>query len=165
MTADFLKAQGGKLGAADVTGVLRDHLAKLDPQTATANAHYNLYKTADDVLEATREVERTRPKVGRRIMARVLATTVGEHAGGPAGAVVGFVAAPAVDAAMSSGLTTKLQTARLMTKLATAIRAGDEGYVISLTSQLKRLGTQAVTVTGRSTSPTGYQTQTTGSAP
>src|SRR5207247_10371873 len=64
VTADYLKAHGGKLGAADGTGTLREGLARWDPKTAAANSQYSLYRTANDVLEATAEVERTRPKVG-----------------------------------------------------------------------------------------------------
>jgi hypothetical protein len=158
VTADFLKAQGGKLGAADVTGVLRDHLARIDPATAAANAEYSLYRTVDDVLNATAEVERVRPKVGRQIMAKLTGAMVGERAAGIPGAVVGYVFAPAVDAALSAGWTTKLQTAALMTKLATAIRTGDVGRVASLTTQVKAIGAQAATLIGRSTNPSESQT-------
>lgn len=139
VTADFLKAQGGKLGAADVTGVLREHLAKWDPQTAVANAEYSLYRTADDVLEATREIERVRPKVGRQIAARFGGAVAGGQAAGAAGAVTGYVLGPVVEMALSSGLTTKLHTARLMSTLAKAIRNGTPKQVDSVLLQLRRL--------------------------
>jgi hypothetical protein len=164
MTQDFLKAQGGKLGAADVTGVLREQLAKWDPQTAQANAPYSLMRTANDVLDATAEVERTRPKVGRRIIARLTGTILGEQAGGPVGAVAGYALGPTMDAVAGSGWTTQLKTAQLMSKLAKAIRNGDEGAVISTTATLKRLGAQVSTLTGNATSPSGSQNQTTASA-
>lgn len=138
MTADYMTAQGGKLGAADVTGVLRDQLAQWDPDTAAANADYSFYRKADDVLSATAEVERTRPKVGRQIMARLTGTIGGGQLGGPAGAAAGFVLAPVVESALASGATTKLATAQVMGKLATAIRTGDLGHVTSLTYQLQR---------------------------
>lgn len=160
MTADFMKAQGGKLGAADVTGALRDSLSKWDPTVAEANKGYALYRTANDVLEATAEVERTRPKVGRIIAARVLTTLLGEHAAGIPGAVGGYALAPLLDSALSGGMTTKLVTAKTMTNLAKAIRGGNLNAVTSLTAQLKRLGTTAAAVQGRSTSPSGSQTQT-----
>jgi hypothetical protein len=160
VTADFLKVKGGALGSADVTGALREALAKWDPETAKANAQYSLYRTADDVLSATAEVERTRPKVGRQIMARLTGTVAGGQAGGAAGAVAGYVFAPAVDAALSSGVTTKLKTAALMTRLATAIRKGDVGMVYGVTYELKRLGTRAAGVLN-TTNPSGSQNQTT----
>jgi hypothetical protein len=138
LTQDFLKAQGGKSGAADVTGVLREQLAKWDPETAAANADYSLYKTAEDVLEATRETERARPRVGRQIMTRLTTTMAGSQAG-PAGAVAGFVLAPVVDGALSSGLTTKLQTADRMARLARAIRTGNVEQVNRLTTELQGL--------------------------
>lgn len=164
VTPDFLKAQGDKLGAADVTGTLREALAKVDPQTAAANAQYSLYRTADDVLNATAEVERTRPRVGRQIMTRLTSTLAGEHAAGVPGAVTGFVFAPAIDAALQSGITTQLKTAALLKNLAVAIRRGDIGYVDTFAKQLKRIGVQAATVVGGATSPSGSQTQTTAPA-
>lgn len=152
MTQDFLKAQGGKFGAADVTGVLRDALAEFDPPTARANAGYALWRKANDVLEATAEVERTRPKVGRVIAARVAATVFGGHAAGVAGAAAGLLGGPMIEALLSSAPTTKLQTARLMSQLATAIRKGDVGRVNSLSFQIKRLAPTAAVATGRATS-------------
>lgn len=139
VTADYLAAQGGKMGAADVTGTLREHLAGFDPQTAAANADYHLYRTADDVLEATREVERTRPRVGRVIAARIFGTVFGGQTAGPLGAAAGYAAAPLLDAAASSGFTTKLQTARLMQNLATAIRGGQAQQVNGVLTQLAKL--------------------------
>lgn len=164
VTTDFIKAQGGKLGAADVTGVLRESLAKWDPATAKANSGYSLYKTANDVLDATAEVERTRPKVGRVIAARVLTTLLGEHAAGPAGAVAGYALAPLLDSALPGGVTTKLKTASAMTSLSQAIRSGNVARVDSTLRQLKRLGVTAATVTGRATSPSESRTQTTAGA-
>ncbi len=152
MTADYLKKRGESLGSADVTGVLRDTLAKWDPDTATANAQYALYRTADDVLNAAAEVERARPKVGRQIMARLTGVIFGGQQGGVAGAAVGYLAAPIVDSALASGATTQFKTAALMTKLATAIRRGDVGQVTSLTHTLKRLVPTAARQTGLVTS-------------
>jgi hypothetical protein len=138
MTADYLKAQGSKLGAADVTGALRDHLAQWDPQTAAANAEYSVYRSANDVLQATAETERTRPRVGRAIIARLTGTILGQQAAGAGGAVAGYIGGPLVDSALASGFTTKLKTARLMTKLADAIRGGDMDRVTGLSTLIQR---------------------------
>jgi hypothetical protein len=138
MTADYLKAQGGKLGAADVTGTLRDHLAQWDPQTAAANAEYSVYRSANDVLQATAETERTRPRVGRAIIARLTGTILGQQAAGAGGAVAGYIGGPLVDSALASGFTTKLKTARLMTQLADAIRGGDMDRVTGLSTLIQR---------------------------
>lgn len=158
LTQDFMTAQGGKMGAADVTGTLREHLAKMDPATAKANAQYSLYKTADTVLEAVAEVERARPAVGRRIISRLTGVILGQNAAGPAGAAAGFVAGPVIESVASSGWTTQLKSAHLMAKLAQAIRKGDEGMVASTTFQLKQLSAQAATLTGIATSPSGFHT-------
>ena len=163
MTADFLKAEGGKLGAADVTGVLRESLAKFDPKTAAANAEYSIYRRANDVLEATAEVERTRPSVGRKIVARLTGTIGGGHVAGAPGAVAGFILAPTLEAALSSGLTAQLKVASLMQRLAGAIRSGNLASVESLTAQMRRMGAQSAVLTGKlSTSPTGLQPQPVG---
>jgi hypothetical protein len=150
VTQDFLKAQGGKLGAADVTGVLRDALAKFDPDTAVANAQYSLYRTVDDVLQATAEVERTRPRVGRQIAARLGGAVVGAEAKGTAGAVTGYLLGPVIDGALGGGATTQLQTARMMQRLAEAIRKGDVQQVYSLTDMLKRTARTSAGLASRS---------------
>jgi hypothetical protein len=162
LTQDFMKAQGGKLGAADVTGVLRDHLAKMDPQTAAANTQYSLYRTANDVLDAAAETEKARPTVGRRMMARLGGTLAGAEVGGAPGAVAGAFLGPLLEAVTNSGLTTQLKTAAAMTRLANALRAGDEGTALSATMQLKQLAAQAATLTGNATSPSGPQMQPAG---
>jgi hypothetical protein len=159
VTADYLAQRGSALGAADVTGTLRDALAKWDPPTATANAQYSLYRTADDVLSATAEVERTRPKIGRQIIARMTGSVLGNQAAGIPGAAAGYIAGPLVDSALASGATTQLKTAALMTKLATAIRRGDVGAVNTITSQVKRIGATAAAVVGNATSPSGQSMQ------
>lgn len=156
MTADFLRVKGKALGAADVTGVLRENLAKWDPQTAAANAEYSLYRSADDVLKATAEVERTRPRVGRQIMARLTGGILGAQAG-PAGAVAGWVGGPLLDSAFAAGATTQLKTAALMQRLATAVRSGDLGMVNSIAHQLKRLGLSSAAVSGQTTGAPAMQ--------
>lgn len=169
MTADYLKANGGKLGAADVTGVLRDRLAQMDPQTAAANAQYHVYRTANDVLEATREIERTRPRVGRLIANRIFGTVAGSQAGGGAGAVAGYIAAPFLDAGSAAGFTTKLKAAALQQQLAEAIRGGNLQQVNTIADQiaavLKREAKTTAPVEAererRTTSPSGYQSPTT----
>lgn len=138
VTDDFLAKTGQSSGAADVTGVLREHLAKWDPQTAAANADYHIYKTADDALEAVRQVERSRPRVGRQIMARLTGTLFGGQQAGIPGAVAGYVGAPLVDQMLASGMTTKLKTARLMQNLADAIRSGDMGRVNGVTTLIEK---------------------------
>ena len=164
MTADYMKAQGGKLGAADVTGVLRESLAKWDPPTAAANAQYSLWRKADDVLQATVEVERTRPRVGRQIMGRLTGTVLGGQAAGAPGAVAGYVFGPVVDTAAAAGATTQLATARMLGRLAEAVRKGDVQNVTRISSLLKRMGTTAAAQVGRVTTPSGFQTQTTAPA-
>jgi len=154
VTADYLKAQGGKLGAADVTGTLRESLAQFDPQTATANASYAVFKQADDVMRAAEEIERVRPKVGRQIMARGLGAAAGAAEGGGLGAVVGAIIGPTIESGLSNiSPALKLQSAKLLTKMAAALRAGDIGSVRSLSYQLKALTAQGSGAVGRLTSP------------
>lgn len=149
LTADFLAKRGESLGAADVTGTLRAHLAKWDPETAVANAEYSLYKSAKDILDASAEIERVRPKVGRQIMARLTGTLFGGQQAGVAGGVAGYMLGPIADQALASGFTTKLQSARLMQDMAAAIRKGDVGRVTSLNFKLRQLMKQVDAATTR----------------
>jgi hypothetical protein len=150
MTQDFLRQKGGALGASDVSGALRDALAKWDPVTAEANAQYSLYKAADDVMTAAAETERVRPKVGRQLMARLTGVLGGGAQAGVPGAVAGYLGAPIIDSVMSSGITTQLKTAALMQKLAEAIRRRDLNTANSLSDQLKRVSASGVTAYGAS---------------
>lgn len=150
MTADFLRHQGGALGAADVTGTIRQALAQMDPATAAANAPYSLWRTTNDVLNAAAELERVRPKVGRQIMARLTGALVGSQGGIP-GAIAGYVGAPILDTALASGVTTQLKTAALMKRLADTIRRGDvqqaSGLIQALVRTVKQVAPAGAAVT------------------
>jgi len=147
-TADYLTQKSGALGAADVTGALRDDLARLDPDTAAANAQYSMRKSVADVLDATSEIERARPRVGRLIMARLAGSIIGAGYG-PAAAVAGYAGGPLIESALSSGLTTKLKTAALMQRLADAVRRGDVASVNNLTTQMQSTVRRAASVGSR----------------
>jgi hypothetical protein len=137
VTADFLTKHGSAMGAADVTGALREFLAGHEPATAEANARFSLMKTAMDVLEATREVERVRPAVGRKMLTSFLGGTTGGALGGVPGMAVGAVLGPVLDSALAAGVTTKLQTARLLSEFATALRQGNPRAVASVAARLR----------------------------
>jgi hypothetical protein len=139
MTADFLKAQGSASGAADVTGVLRESLAKMDPQTAAANADYALFKKTADVLRAAEETERVRPNMFRKTMGRVTGAATGGAAGGGIGAVAGVLTADFIDAIARSGITTKLTTARMLTTLEDALRGNRTPQVQGVLAKLARM--------------------------
>ena len=160
VTADYLKAQGGKLGAADVTGTLRDALGKMDPATAAANAEYHLYRTLDDVMKAAKETEAARPKIGRRMAAVLFGGGAGAAAGGATGATAGAALFMAVDAAAAAGFTTKLKAAQLMTDMSKALRAGSEMKVRSLAAQMRQLAKVGAVQAGRTTSPSESQSST-----
>ena len=157
MTADYLTAQGGKLGAADVTGAIRDHLATADPATAAANAEYHFYRSVDDILEVTKETEGARPKVARRIAIALGGALAGGQAGG-LGAVIGATVATAGDVAAAGGATWKLKFAQTTANLADALRTGSTGQAVSAFQQLKAMGRRAAVLQGRSTSPSETQT-------
>lgn len=160
MTADYLKVKGNALGAADATGALREHLATFEPATDAANQKYSLYKKANDVLTATAEVERTRPRVGRAIIARLTGTILGGEAGGTVGAAAGFVLGPTAESVLAAGGTTKIQTAQLMTRLAAAIRTGDVATVDSTLSRLQRMVPTSAVQISQQAGPIGAARQT-----
>lgn len=139
VTSDYLKAQGGKYGASDVTGVLRDYLATFDKNTAQANARYHIYRTLNDVLEAAKETDRIRPRVGRRIAAIFGGAASGGAASGNAfGAILGSGLMLGVDAALANGITPTLKYAQMLQNLATAIRGGDIGKARSIWFTVRR---------------------------
>lgn len=153
VTADYARAGGPKAtaqGAADVTGVLREELARRSPETAAANQQFSLYKSAKDVLDATAEVERTRPKLGRALMARLTGTILGAQAG-PTAAVAGFVGGPILDQALASGVTTQLKTAAVMQRLATAIRSGNAQAITKAETAVQALRGELVAGTATTT--------------
>lgn len=139
ITQDFLKLQPGAEGAADVTSVLRESMAMLDTEAAAANKTYSVWRKAHDVLRATADVERTRPAVGRKIVARLSGAVAGGEAGGGLGAVVGWALGPIVDGFVSSGATTQVMTARMLSDVAKALRSGDVAGVESRLKSLRKL--------------------------
>jgi len=156
LTADFLTAQGSKFGAADVTSVLREHLANFDPKTAEVNKGYALWKKADDVMQAAEETERVRPTVGRKIVASGFGTVVGEKAGGTLGAILGYTIGPMVDDILRASPTLKVVTARALTELAEALRKGQPEVAITRIKLLKSL---ALRVGARATADTSTEAQ------
>jgi hypothetical protein len=123
--ADALKAQGDATGAVKGTGAMRDALAGTDEGSAAANARYSLFKSANDVLEATAEAERVRPKVGRGIMARATGAMVGAHEGGVIGAGIGATVAAIADKMIDAAPTMQIAIARRLAAVADALRQGD----------------------------------------
>lgn len=126
VTPDFLAKQGEASAAADVTGVLREKLAQFDPETAKANTTYNLYRTANDVLQATQETERARPRVGRGIVARASGAMVGAHEGGVFGAGIGAIVGQMVERASQLAPTLQIVVARRLAGIADMLRRGDQ---------------------------------------
>jgi hypothetical protein len=129
MSGDYMKAMGGKYGAADVAGALREHLAQWDPLTENANATYHIYRTANDAMTAAAEVEQSRPNVAKKMFTRLTAaglfasTGLGTHSL-PEALVAGAIPM-AVEAASNSGFTMQVKLARGMAALADAMRGGD----------------------------------------
>lgn len=143
VTPEYIKNVSRQEGAADVTGALREYLADKDPVTAAANGEYHLFKSADKILRATEEVERVRPKVGRKIMSRVAGSIAGSQIAGLAGAMIGYAAAPAAEVSIGMGMTSKLKMATQAQRLADAIRGQNAGAVSFYYHQLRRSLAQA----------------------
>lgn len=155
MTADYLAKRGESLGAADVTGVLREKLASMDPETAAANADYALYKTANDVLKATDETERARPRVGRNIVARAGGAVAGAQTGGVPGAIAGAVLGQMVERAVQLAPTMKIIVARKLASIADLLRAGKAVEAQAAFQQTRTLLQKAQKVASRTAVPLG----------
>ena len=157
MTADFLKAQGGKYGSADVAGAYREHLGKWDPATAAANAEYAYWRKTSDVLQALEETELGRAKVGRALVAKMTGGLVGTAAGGAVGGAIGATAGAAAgafltglaEAAIGAGPTAQITVARQMARLAAALRKGDTGAATAAAFNLRKLAQGLTVRTGR----------------
>jgi hypothetical protein len=149
VTPDFLANQSKATASADVAGSIREVLANADPVTAAANAEYSLARSARDVTKAAQELEKSRPRTGRQIMAKLTGSIIGGSEAGTAGAVAGYAAGPLIDQLMTSGFTTKLQTAKLMQELATAIRSGNVERATSLSFRVRQLAKQGEAVRAR----------------
>jgi hypothetical protein len=143
VTPDFLANQSNAMASADVAGAIRETLAKGDPRTAAANADFSLYKSAHDIISAAEELDKARPKNGRRLMSQLTGSMIGTEAGGVPGAVAGYALRPILDNALTAGFTTKLKTAQMMTDFAKAIRSGDVTRVTKLSFKLRQLAKQA----------------------
>lgn len=154
--SEFATKEGGE-AAATAAGHMRESMAAAEPGVAAANAEWSLMKNARDVMAAKAEAEGARALQFPRTVARAGGAAAGAHTAGVPGAITAAFLSDAVEGLSRSGLTTKVQAARLMTRLAGAIRAGDATASASLAERLKRLvaGVQA----GRAaTSPNGFQT-------
>lgn len=143
VTPDFLANQSNAIASADVAGAIRETLATSDPTTAAANADFSLYKSAHDIVTAAEELDKARPKNGRRLMSQLTGSLIGKEAGGAAGAVAGFALGPIIDNLITAGVTTKLKTAQLMTNMAKAIRGGNQTQFLQLQFKLRDLARQA----------------------
>jgi hypothetical protein len=141
LTADYLSKQGEASGAADVTSVLRDKLGQADPATAVANKEFAFWKKTKDVLDATEEVERTRPNLVRQLATRFTGAVIGEGSGGTLGATIGVLLAPVADAVLSAAPTYKVMLARGLDDLSTALKTGD---VPKIEAVIRRLRAMAV---------------------
>jgi len=139
LTSDFLSKQGEKIASAHVTRVLRKHLSSFDPKTADANASYTLYRAAQDVLEATAETERVRPRVGRRIVAKAAGSAVGGASHGLPGAAAGAILMGVVERAASAAPTLQLTIARRLAGVSDALRTGNVARAESILQRIVRL--------------------------
>lgn len=119
---DAVKSQGAATGAVKGTGALRDGLAAADPGTAAANANFSLYKTANDVLQATIESDRARPRVLRGVLSRAGGAMAGAEAGGVAGAGMGALLGAFVERATDLAPTLKIVMARKLASIADLLR-------------------------------------------
>jgi uncharacterized membrane protein len=123
-------SQQNSAGNRIASGAIRDTLAKADPKLAQANAQFSMWKNAQDVVAAADELNRTQPKGGsfqavQKVMPMVLGGLGGAATGIPGGAEIGGFIAGALKMAKDGGYTTQVATARYLSDLADAIKAGN----------------------------------------
>ena len=142
VTPEYIANRSRQMGAADVTGAIREFLASKDSGTAAANAEWSFFKKAKSVLDATEEVERTRPNRGGKIMSRVAGSIVGSQMAGALGGIAGYMIAPAAEVSVGMGVTTKLKMATQLNNLASAIRTGNASKTAFYANQFRRTAAQ-----------------------
>lgn len=152
LSPDFVNSKLAAKGAADVTGTLREVLSFADENTAKANKNYSFWKKTNDVLDYTEELERVRPKVGRRIAARFAGGAAGGAYGGLKGMALGAILGPVIESSLSAGQGFKILLARGMDDLARALKNND---VEQSVHTLKRLRALAVSATAASQAQQG----------
>lgn len=152
--ADALKSQGEAFAAERGTAAMRQALADTDPASAAAYKDYSLYKAAHDVLTATEEAERVRPKVGRRLLGRGGGAIAGAEAGGWSGAVVGSILGSVLERAVELAPTTKILIARKLASVADLLRANQPAQAQAALRQAGKLVTMQ-RVVKRTAVPTG----------
>ncbi len=155
VSPDFLAKQGEAVGASQGTGAIREALAAADPSTAAANADYSFYKTANDVLRATEETQRARPRVLRGVMARTGGAMVGAESGGIVGAGVGALMGAMVERASELAPTSKIIVARQFAKAADLLRGGKAMEAQAVIKSTQTVIQRAKKVAVRSAVPIG----------
>jgi hypothetical protein len=125
MTPDYTNKMQEARGAADVTGALREGLAKIDPETAKANVPYSMWRKVETVAEVAEELDRAKPHVGRKIAAGITGAIAGHATGGGIASMVGAILGKMVEGSVPISPTTKIMTARALTQLSDALRKGD----------------------------------------
>ena len=125
VATDALKHQASGQGFADAAGAVQDYLVQREPSTAAPNATYTLFKRAAEVMRATEETERVRPKVGQGLLMRATGAMVGAHEGGAVGAGIGAVVGEMANRAAQMAPTFQIVIARRLAAVADALRGGD----------------------------------------
>lgn len=152
---DAVKSKGAATGAVKGTGALRDGLSSADPGTAAANADFSLYKTANDVLQATIESDRARPRVLRGVLSRAGGAMAGAEAGGVAGAGMGALLGAFVERATDLAPTLKIVMARKLASIADLLRSDPAAAQAALRKATASLPAKAKSVASRVAAPLG----------
>src|SRR5262245_14185083 len=112
-------------GWADARTALNNVIVGRNPHIAPLNADAHLWTMARNVVQAAEEVERVRPRVGRRLVGSMIGAGIGGYGGGGFGAALGAAIAPTVEMALASASpTVKLTMARGLARLSDAIATG-----------------------------------------
>jgi len=147
LNPNFEQIRGNASGWADAWGALQEAITDQHPNLRPLNADYRVWKQASDVMEALADQQRTKPTVGRTIMAQGIGATTGgimeamsgSHSG--AGVAIGAIVAPLVERGFATKLAPaiKLTVARELGKLADAIRTGQPTVIESALGALRPL--------------------------
>lgn len=141
LNPNFQQIRESAKGWADAWSAVQDTLTDRHPELKSLNADFHIWKSAHEAMEALADQQRSKPTVGRTIMAQAGGAIAGGTLGGGIGAVAGELIGPTVERGLSSTVApaTKMIIARQFGNLADAIRNNQTTRIEIVLKQLRPL--------------------------
>lgn len=141
LNPNFQTIRASSQGWADAWGAVQETLTDLHPNLKPLNADYRIWKQAAEVAQALEDQARTKPTVGRTMMAEGLGAAAGAATGGVHGIAAGAIIGPLIERGLNAKVApaVKLVVARQLGNLADAIRSGQTTQIEKALGTLRPL--------------------------